>query len=306
MSEPGRHDRAGTPTPDRPAPDQPPPDDGRHRVAMVAVSAGFLATLGAGAGLLIVYLLGGDPRSEGVMLAIALGGFGAGLVIWSHYLMPAPIREEERHPMASSAEMRAALSRELLHGGAIGRRRALAWLLVAGVAGLGAVLLAPLLSLGPSPGNSLMQTAWARGRRLVDVDGRPVVADEIPEGGLVTVFPEGSAGRADSQAVLIHVDPATLEMTGDALSWAPIGFVAYSKLCTHAGCPVGLFLAQSRHLTCPCHQSTFDVLRGARPTYGPAARPLPQLPMRLEADGTFTALGDFPEPVGASFWDMSA
>ncbi len=306
MSDPQGPLPGGGPPPDGPPPDGPPPEEDPHRLAVVAVSAGFLATLGAGAGLLIVYFLGGDPRTEGVLLAVALGGFGAGLVIWSHHLMPAPMREEQRHPMASSEEMRSALSRELLHGGVIGRRRALAWLLAAGVAGLGAVLVVPLLSLGPSPGNSLYRTAWARGRRLVGVDGRLIVADEVPVGSLVTVFPEGSAGRADSQAVLIHVDPGTFEMTGDALAWAPAGFVVYSKLCTHAGCPVGLFLAQSRHLTCPCHQSTFDVLRGAQPTYGPAARPLPQLPMRLEADGTFTALGDFPEPVGASFWDMSA
>jgi ubiquinol-cytochrome c reductase iron-sulfur subunit len=80
--------------------------------------------------------------------------------------------------------------------------------------------------------------------------------------------------------------------------------VAYSKLCTHAGCPVGLFSEESNELICPCHQSTFDVLRGAVPVYGPAARPLPQLPMRLEADGTFTCLADFPEPVGPSFWNV--
>jgi ubiquinol-cytochrome c reductase iron-sulfur subunit len=80
--------------------------------------------------------------------------------------------------------------------------------------------------------------------------------------------------------------------------------VAYSKLCTHAGCPVGLFREASNQLICPCHQSTFDVLRGAVPVYGPAARPLPQLPMRLEADGTFTCLSDFPEPVGPSFWNV--
>ena len=286
---------------------EPPTGDPRdYRTATMVVAACFLATLGAGAGLLIVYLLGGNLQFEGVLLAIALGGFGAGLVIWSHRLMPTPIHEEERHTLASSEEVREALRSELLHSGVIGRRRVLAWLLAAGVAGLGTVLLVPLLSLGPRPGRSLFRTSWSRGRPLVDSDGQLVHADDLPVGAITTVFPQGSAGSADSQAVLIHVDPGSLEMSGDALTWAPQGFVAYSKLCTHAGCPVGLFLAQSRHLTCPCHQSTFDVLRGAEPTYGPAARPLPQLPMRLEADGTFTALGDFPAPVGPSFWDMQA
>ncbi len=280
------------------------PDE--HRTAALIVAVCFVAALGAGLGFLLVYLLGGDTQPEGVMAALALGACGAGLVIWSHRLMPAPIREEERHPMASSAETRQALVSELFHDGAIGRRRMLSWLLAAAAAGVAALFLAPLLSLGPTPGKALYQTSWRKGRRLVDIDGRLIHADDVPLGSLTTVFPEGAAGVADSQAILLHLDPASLELRGDALSWAPEGFVTYSKLCTHAGCPVGLFLAQSRHLTCPCHQSTFDAARGAEPIYGPAARPLPQLPMQLGSDGTFIALGDFPEPVGPSFWDMNA
>jgi ubiquinol-cytochrome c reductase iron-sulfur subunit len=89
------------------------------------------------------------------------------------------------------------------------------------------------------------------------------------------------------------------------VAWAPEGFVCYSKICTHAGCPVGLYRAEQHALICPCHQSTFDVLAGATPTYGPAVRPLPQLPIQLQPDGTFVALDDFPEPVGPSFWDVS-
>ncbi|HVL53730.1 MAG TPA: Rieske (2Fe-2S) protein, partial [Vitreimonas sp.] len=80
-------------------------------------------------------------------------------------------------------------------------------------------------------------------------------------------------------------------------------FIAYSKICTHAGCPVGLYRAGQHTLICPCHQSEFDVLAGAVPISGPAARALPQLPIRLEGD-TFVAVGDYTEPVGPSFWNM--
>jgi quinol---cytochrome c reductase iron-sulfur subunit len=100
------------------------------------------------------------------------------------------------------------------------------------------------------------------------------------------------------------VEENLLQLPGRGAEWAPQGYVAFSKLCTHAGCPVGLYRANEHRLICPCHQSTFDVLSGAVPSFGPAARPLPQLPIRLEADGTFSALGDFPEPVGPSFWNM--
>ena len=151
------------------------------------------------------------------MAALALGACGAGLVIWSHRLMPAPIREEERHPMASSAETRQALVSELFHDGAIGRRRMLSWLLAAAAAGVAALFLAPLLSLGPTPGKALYQTSWRKGRRLVDIDGRLIHADDVPLGSLTTVFPEGAAGVADSQAILLHLDPASLELRGDAL-----------------------------------------------------------------------------------------
>jgi ubiquinol-cytochrome c reductase iron-sulfur subunit len=177
-------------------------------------------------------------------------------------------------------------------------------LLVGAFGGLGTALLMPVLSLGPAPGDSLKRTPWRNGSRVVGVDGQPLNADELPVGSVTTVFPEDAVGAGDAQTLLIHVDPGLLQLDAEGAGWAPDGFVAYSKLCTHAGCPVGLYRAETHQLICPCHQSTFDVLRGATPTYGPAVRPLPQLPIRLQEDGTFTALGDFDGPVGPSFWDM--
>ncbi|HEX2025505.1 MAG TPA: Rieske (2Fe-2S) protein [Actinomycetota bacterium] len=110
-------------------------------------------------------------------------------------------------------------------------------------------------------------------------------------------------GSADSQAVLIRVEPDLLQLDSERMAWTPNGHVAYSKVCTHAGCPVGLYDREEQHLVCPCHQSTFDVLRGAEPVSGPAVRPLPQLPLELGADGFLRARSDFTEPVGPGFWD---
>jgi ubiquinol-cytochrome c reductase iron-sulfur subunit len=274
-----------------------------ERRAELVVAASFGLTMVSGVGLLVLYIIGGQTQLEGLLLTACLGGLGVGLVVWSHRLMPVADIVEHRQPLGSARADRVAAAEALAEGG-LTRRRLLVRLLLGAVAGLGAALAMPVLSLGPAPGRSLFETSWRAGSRVVGVDGEPIAATDLPLGSITTVFP-GNAPRApDSQAVLIHVDPARLELAGDAAGWAPDGFVAYSKICTHAGCPVGLFRAETAELICPCHQSTFDVLRGAVPTYGPAARPLPQLPIRMEPDGTFVALADFPEPVGPGFWDI--
>ena len=272
------------------------------RGSAILVGLAFLVAAVAGVALLGVYLLGGQTQVEGVLLFLCLGGIGFGIVLWSQRLLPDDLTIEPRHPPRATrvaSEPRPAEA-------SISRRRALRRLLVLAFGGLAAALAIPVLSLGPVPGRSLFQTTWRAGRRLVGVDGQPIRADSLPLDGIVTVFPEGEPGSADGQAVLIHVDPALLRLPADRLSGAPRGFVCYSKVCTHAGCPVGLYRTAEHRLLCPCHQSTFDVLGGAVPISGPAARPLPQLPIRLQPDGTFAALGDFSEPIGPSFWNVHA
>ncbi|MFL5673655.1 MAG: Rieske 2Fe-2S domain-containing protein [Chloroflexota bacterium] len=269
------------------------------------VAALFCVTGLSGLLLLGVYVAGGQTQIEGVLLAVALGALGAGIVVWARDLIVSPVVIEERHPMGSPEAIRD-VTADLDPDGSISRRKLLLGTLLVALGGLGAALLIPVLSLGPAPGQELFTTGWRRGSRVVGANGQPVGAADIPFDSYLTVFPEGQVGSADSQTVLIHVHPEELQLAPDRMAWAPEGFVAYSKVCTHAGCPVGLYRAEDRRLICPCHQSTFDVLRGAVPVYGPAARPLPQLPIRLAADGTFTADGDFPEPVGPSFWNMSS
>jgi ubiquinol-cytochrome c reductase iron-sulfur subunit len=268
------------------------------------VAACFAATVLASVALMVLYVLGGQPQLEGVLLAIALGGLGAGIVVWAIRLLDVPVEIEERHPLASTDELRAEA------GGAveidrITRRTLLVRLLVGAGAALTAALAIPVLSLGPQQGRSLFQTAWRAGTRIVGEDGDPIRPADIGLQTVRTVFPEGAVGSADAATLLVRVSRADLQLDGDRMEWAPEGCVGYSKICTHAGCPVGLYRAEDNALLCPCHQSTFDVLRGAVPTFGPAARPLPQLPMGVDDDGYLVALGDFPEPVGPSFWNLT-
>ena len=277
----------------------------RERWMERLVAAAFALTMLSGLALLAVYGLGGQTQVEGVLLAICLGALGFGIVVWAQELMQTPIAVEERHPLASQTPG-PAVSEIMDEEAGFTRRTLLVRMLLGALGGLAAALAIPALSLGPAPGRELFVTGWAPGRRLVDIDGIPVRAADLEIGSVATVFPEGDAGSAQAQTVLIRVEPDALRLSPDQLANAPDGYVAYSKVCTHAGCPVGLYRAPDHMLICPCHQSTFDVLQGAIPVFGPAGRALPQLPIAMAEDGTFTALGDFPEPVGPAFWNLTS
>ncbi|MFI5504175.1 ubiquinol-cytochrome C reductase iron-sulfur protein [Corynebacterium kutscheri] len=83
-------------------------------------------------------------------------------------------------------------------------------------------------------------------------------------------------------------------------------YYAYSKICTHIGCPTSLYEAQTNRILCPCHQSQFDALHYGKPVFGPAARALPQLPITVDEEGYLIAAGDFIEPVGPAFWERQS
>jgi ubiquinol-cytochrome c reductase iron-sulfur subunit len=268
------------------------------------VASCFVLSIAAGVSVLVVYAAGGQTQLEGALLGLALGGVGAGLIVWGGDVLPHREVTEPRHLQSSQAE-RERMEATLREGEEqIGRRTALVRLLLAAGGALGLAALFPIRSLGPSPGDTLVRTPWRSGTRLVTEGGDPLNANDLTVDSFVSVFPEGFVGSADGQAVLVRVDPAQLRLPPALVAGAPQGFVAYSKVCTHAGCPVGLYLAATHQLRCPCHQSTFDVLNGAEPVYGPAPRPLPQLPLTIDPDGTIRATGDFSAPVGASFWSM--
>lgn len=178
------------------------------------------------------------------------------------------------------------------------RRSILGRVLAASAAVVVGAMLAPIASLGPRRRMLGRDTPWDAGVRLVDVHGRLLRAVDVPQGGLATVWPEGHPREEMAAVVLVRLG-ARRPMAPTNLDWVVNGdLVAYSKVCTHMGCPVGLFQEGSDTLFCPCHQAAFDAARGARPTFGPPPRPLPQLPMGTDAGGYLIALGDFTERVG--------
>jgi quinol---cytochrome c reductase iron-sulfur subunit len=259
---------------------------------------------GAGIGLLVLYALGGQVQLEGALVGVALGSMGYALILWGKHLYPHEVVTEDREPHESEVGERR-IAEDLIAETETGitRRRLLTRMLVGAAGAFGLALIFPIRSLGPSPGNSLFVTSWRKGKRLVDDTGQLVRVDTLAESGVVTVFPEGRVGDANAQAVLVRVPEDILHLPAGREDWAPEGNVCYSKLCTHAGCPVGLYLASYHQLQCPCHQSAFDVTDGASVVFGPAARPLPQLPIEADANGFLVARGDFSAPVGPGFWD---
>ena len=274
---------------------------GSERFAERTSALAFVLSAVAFIGLAAVYWRGGQPQAEGALLAAGFAGLAYGLVTWANRLLPQGPFEEERHQFGDGAQQ-TLFGEEASRGQELTRRKLLVRTLVLAAGGLGVAAVFPIRSLGPKPGRALLQTPWRAGMRAVTEDGRPVLAAEVPVGGLVTVFPEGHAGSANGQAVLIRVEPGLIVPLAGRETWAPDGYVIYSKICTHAGCPVGLYQRETQALLCPCHQSEFDVLHHAQPIFGPAAAPLPQLPIVVGDDGFIRATGDFSEPVGPTFW----
>jgi len=279
---------------------------GRRRAALwlCASIAGSLAFVAA-------YVLGPSIQAQGAALALACFGIAGALVTWSRDLLPHGRVVDPQHPLRSDEAARRDAVSQLLSGEAeiVGRRT---WLMRLGWSALGFLGLAaifPVRSLGPSPQNDLGTSGWKAGTRMVLEDGSPVRAELLEVGSVVTAFPEGRVGpehrsaMANDAVMLVRVKEDALHLPDARSAWAPRGFVAYSKVCTHAGCPVALYRQGPQQLMCPCHQSTFDVLDGGSVVFGPAARALPQLPVGIDADGTLHAGGTMSGFVGPDAWE---
>jgi ubiquinol-cytochrome c reductase iron-sulfur subunit len=263
----------------------------------------FVVSAAASAGFIVAYQVEAGTQWLALTLTTALGALGVGLAWWSKRLMPhgaveeprpilvPPVEEERRTVEAFQAGRRAIRRRGLLGG-----------LLATAVGALGLGTVWPVRSLGPPPASGPHTTGWRAGVHVVDERGRRVAVDALSFGGVLTVFPEGGEPAANDQVVLLRVPVEDLALPPEREDWTPDGYVAYSKVCTHAGCPVGLYQDVGLLLLCPCHQATFDAVRGARPVFGPAPRELPQLPLQVDGDGTLVARGDFSGPVGPDHW----
>jgi ubiquinol-cytochrome c reductase iron-sulfur subunit len=267
---------------------------------------GLLCVAGFGAS----YWVNAKPWILGATMGFGLFFLGIGLVAWGKYLMPRGPFMEERHELATSPADRDALAAAIVErgGGVVKRRKMLAGLLGGGLGVFSIVALFPLIrSLGPLPKGTLFHTDWNKGSYAVDQTGRRVNVGDLAVGSIITVFPEGTEntdrGQAVDQTVLIRVSNENYTTQKGRETWGPKGYIAYSKLCTHLGCPVGLYEQELQLLVCPCHQSMFNVTNGAVPEFGPAPRPLPQLPLYIDAEGNIRAQDGYDQPVGPGFWE---
>ena len=253
----------------------------------------------------------------GMGMAIALFCIGAGLIHWAKTLMPDEEVIAQRHEFKSEEEDRAEFVKTVKAGAAdagLGRRPLIKRTLGAalGLSALTPVML--LRDLGPLPGDDLKKTNWKKGTRLVtDPGDRPIRPEDLEVGAVAQTLPEFPAGKerhlddvAKDAVLLIRLRPEEFNLDAERLSWTHEGIIAFSKICSHMGCAVALYEQQTKHLLCPCHQSTFDVTRAAKVIFGPAARPLPQLNITVDEEGYLVAAAPFNEPVGPSFWERSS
>lgn len=286
--------------------------DRRKEVAStVLAAASFVVGAFGAVAFAWIYSVGPDAlrgihtQALGVSFMVALGGIGTGLVVWAHGLMPpGPDAQEREFPGPDAAERREMLRTYRRHTSAVGRRRLLGGLLATALGATGLAALFPFRSLGRSPFPERTRTGWRAGVRLVDEKGEPVRPTDLAVHGVLTVFPDGRVREADSQTILIRLPAPIAETYQGPFDAGPGGHVAFSKVCTHAGCPVGLYQVERQRLFCPCHQTAFDVVRGAEPIFGPATRSLPQLPLGVDDDGFLVALDDFAVPIGPGFWTL--
>lgn len=270
---------------------------------LVMCAMGVMAA--AGFGFLFIYWTGGSNQLLGGDLALFLAGLGAALVLWAHWLTIHKEAVAPRHALASGNRERAAAAVVFQSGVKdVQRRRLLKGMGILGTGFIAAFVMSLTKSLGFSPSTILYSRVWQRGQRLMSLDNTPVTVDSLQPGSTMLVFPEGSIGSEKAQTVLLRVREDLVRLPAERKNWAPQGYLAYSRVCTHAGCAVGMYEATTHLLMCPCHQSTFDVLDGAQPTGGPAARALPQLPLYADSDGVLHAADGFTEPPGPGFWGM--
>ena len=253
----------------------------------------------------------------GLGLAFSLLFIGFGAVQWARRLMPDEEVIAERHEFRSEdADRKDFVDTVKERAGTVGLGRRSLIKRSLGLA-LGLVGLTPIVmlrDLGPLPKKQLETTSWAAGTRLVtDPGDRPLRPEDLEVGSVAQVLPALAQGEertleniGKDAVLLIRLRPEEFQLDSKRLSWTHDGIIAFSKICSHMGCAVALYEQQTKHLLCPCHQSTFDVTRAAKVIFGPAARPLPQLAITVDSEGYLVAQQGFTEPIGPSFWERSS
>jgi len=294
-----------------------------RRIALFFVLS-IAGSIFAAVAYVIFPIIPGDMQSVrnnnmfvGLGLATALLGVGIGAVHWAKSLMHGHELVEERHPTRGTEEERQTASEiftQANHESGFTRRSLVRNTLVGALLAtpIPAVVLFRDLAPAKDPIKLMKETMWEPGLRLArDPSGLPIKASEVTIGSVFHVIPEGLAEleyhkieeKAKAAVLLMRLPIDELNERPERKDWSYQGIVAYSKICTHVGCPVALYEQQTHHLLCPCHQSQFDVANHCEVIFGPAARPLPQLPITIDDEGYLVAKSDFTEPVGPSFWE---
>src|SRR3954447_20478713 len=256
----------------------------------------------------------------GITLGISLFALGFAILAWAKKLLPHEVSIQARHDEQIDTEQQLITGQTLVYVAdelGVQRRPLLKGAIVLGLAPLGLAAVAPLVGgliqnpHKPDRGQDppLFRTGFTPSGnggqpvRLTREDGTPIRPEEVSVGGQMTVFPGIPGGAtneyADSPTLLIHLradDAAVAHEASDfdhrnqGSMWG--NYVAYSKVCTHAGCPASLYEQQTNRLLCPCHQSQFLIIDKGRPIFGPASRRLPMLPLQVDAEGFFVAASD--------------
>ena len=297
-----------------------PPDLRHAKKAERLVAALFILSFLASIGFIAAYVglevgtVDSTLRSNlalGLAMSVAFLALGVGATIWVRHIMPQVERTEERHPLASTEKERAEFKETFTEGAEASQfvqRPMLRRTLIAATVPLAAAPIVLLRDMGPLPGTTLRHTVWRKGLRLITYGANTPIspAEFSSPGSMITVIPEGYQDNLDAlaaaTAIIIKLQPGLLQPP-TVMNWTVDNIVCYSKICTHVGCPVALYEQTTHHILCPCHQSTFNAPRGAEVLFGPAPRPLPQLPITTDADGYLVAMSDFHEPVGPSFFE---
>ena len=307
-----------------------PDDPAAAKKAERIVAACFLIATLAGIGFIaafVIFPVHSVVRTQhsnlalGLTMGVTFLALAAGAVFWVRNVMPSVELTEARKPLRSSDEDRAAFKETFEEGteaSQIVKRPLLRRTLIAATVPVAVAPIVLLRDLGPLPRKTLDHTVWRRGMRLLNYGGNTPIrpGDFSSPGGMITVVPDGFEDNfnalAKATCIIIKFGPndgveyasGSKPVPGKVVqNWTVDNIVAYSKICTHVGCPAALYEQTTHHILCPCHQSTFDAARGAQVIFGPATRALPQLPMTVDAEGFLVARHDFTEPVGPSFWE---
>jgi ubiquinol-cytochrome c reductase iron-sulfur subunit len=280
-----------------------------HPGSELAVALLLLAAALAFLGFVAFYVVDDDTQLLGLCVGLGLLLAGVSSALAGKRVVIEEKTNDDYREYGDEEEQREVESLLIEAKVGITRRRLLFSSLAVVGAALGAAAVVPLASLGPTVGEKVYETPWSKGKRVVDERGVPITVDDIGEGEFLTGFPEGaSLEDLGSPLIIVRLAERQLELPPDRAHSAPLGIVAYSKICTHAGCAVSMYRYPTFEeqqpgpaLVCPCHYSTFNPADGGSVEFGPAGRPLPQLPLRVAADGGLEAAGGFYEPVGPSY-----